>query len=410
MRSLLRQRDARLLVAGQLVSMFGDWALVLVLGIWAKALTGSSAAAGLVFFTFAVAALLAPFGGWVADRVRRKPLMIWTNTAIAVVILSLLFVHGRNELWLIYVVTFLYGLAGDLFSAAQDGLLRTMLSDDLLVDARALLQTAFQGLRLVAPLAGAGLYSVFGGGAVAVLDAATFAVSVLTLKALHVDEPDPQPGSERFVTQLAAGARHIVRTPVLRQIVIGIAVAFLVIGFAETVVFVVIDRVLHRPPSFFGVLATLQGAGSILGGLTAARLLRRIGDTKLVGVGLLVFAAGDLLFLVPHLPAVLCGFFIAGVGLPWLVVAFSVAMQVRTPLAVQGRVSAAANVAISVPQAISIATGAALSTLVDYRVLVVVIGVVTVLAGAWLATRRELVPESRPAPAPTRTAFPGAAR
>jgi hypothetical protein len=47
-RALLAQRDARLFLGGQIVSMFGDWALVLVLGIWAKALTGSSAQAGLI--------------------------------------------------------------------------------------------------------------------------------------------------------------------------------------------------------------------------------------------------------------------------------------------------------------------------------------------------------------------------
>jgi MFS family permease len=397
MRSLLKRPDARLLLSGQLVSIFGDWALVLVLGIWAKALTGSSADAGLVFFTFALATLLAPLGGWAADRVRRKPLMVWTNAAIAVVILSLLCVHGRNQLWLIYVVTFLYGLAGDLFSAAQAGLLRAMLSDDLLVEMRTLLQTASQGLRLVAPLAGAGLYTALGGGAVAVLDAATFAVSIATLLALRVDEPDPESGGERFRTQIVAGVRHIAGTPALRQIVVGVAVAFLVIGFAETLVFVVIDRVLHRPPSFFGVLASVQGAGSVLGGFTAARILRRIGDVKLVGVGLVCFAAGDLLFLVPHLPAVVVGFFLFGVGVTWLVVAFFVAMQLRTPLALQGRVSGAANVALSVPQTISIAIGAALSTVVDYRVLVVAIGVVTVLAGVWLATRSDLEPEVQPA-------------
>jgi len=155
--------------------------------------------------------------------------------------------------------------------------------------------------------------------------------------------------------------------------------------------------VLHRPPSFFGVLAAVQGAGSILGGFTAARILRRIGDVKLVGVGLVGFAAGDLLFLVPHLPAVVAGFFLAGVGVTWLVVAFSVAMQLRSPLALQGRVSAAANVALSVPQTISIATGAALSTVLDYRMLVVAMGFVTVLAGVWLATRRDPEPAVKPA-------------
>src|SRR5205823_8639027 len=97
-RKLLTRRDACLFLGGQLVSMFGDWALVLVLGIWAKSLTGSSADAGLVFFTFAVPALLAPLGGYVADRMRRKPLMIAVHLAIGLIILSLLFVHGRNQL------------------------------------------------------------------------------------------------------------------------------------------------------------------------------------------------------------------------------------------------------------------------------------------------------------------------
>src|SRR5262249_6613083 len=70
MRALLAHRDARVLIAGQLVSMFGDSAMFLVLGIWAKALTGSNAAAGLVFFVLVAATLAAPLGGLIADRVR----------------------------------------------------------------------------------------------------------------------------------------------------------------------------------------------------------------------------------------------------------------------------------------------------------------------------------------------------
>jgi hypothetical protein len=49
-RALLRNRDARLLLVGQTLSMFGDRAMFLVLAIWAKELTGSNAAAGMVFF------------------------------------------------------------------------------------------------------------------------------------------------------------------------------------------------------------------------------------------------------------------------------------------------------------------------------------------------------------------------
>ena len=55
------------------------------------------------------------------------------------------------------------------------------------------LQTVREGLRLVAPLAGAGLYTVAGGGAVALLNAATFLAATVALLALKVREPKPVP-------------------------------------------------------------------------------------------------------------------------------------------------------------------------------------------------------------------------
>ena len=78
MRDLLRHRDFRLLLAGQTMSMFGDWLLILVMAMWAKELTGSNGVAGSVLFAMAVPNLLAPLGGWLADRIRRRPLMITT--------------------------------------------------------------------------------------------------------------------------------------------------------------------------------------------------------------------------------------------------------------------------------------------------------------------------------------------
>ncbi len=57
MRQLLARKDVRLLFAGQTLSMFGDWMIVIVIGIWMKVLTGSNGAAGLVFFVLALAGL-----------------------------------------------------------------------------------------------------------------------------------------------------------------------------------------------------------------------------------------------------------------------------------------------------------------------------------------------------------------
>jgi MFS family permease len=145
MRRLLTYRDARLLIAGQTLSAFGDWAMWFVMAIWMKKLTGSSAEAGLVFFVLALGNLAGPLGGLLADRLRRRPLMIACDCVLGASVLALLFVHGRGDAWLIYLVAFLYGLLGTVFYPAQAALLRVMLPEELLSDANGALSSSRQG-------------------------------------------------------------------------------------------------------------------------------------------------------------------------------------------------------------------------------------------------------------------------
>lgn len=391
MRTLLSYRDARLLLAGQSLSAFGDWAMLIVLAVWMKSLTGSSALAGLTFFVFAAGSLLAPLGGLLADRMRRRPLMIVSDCLLGAFVLVLLLVHDRSDAWLIYAVAFVYGALGTVFFPARAALLKIMLPEELLADANGALTATREGLRIIAPLAGAGLYTVLGGSAVAVLDSATFAASAFFLSRMRVAEENPAPPEHHFVREVTAGLRHVWETLPLRQIVGGVAVALLVVGFAETLIFYVIAA-LGKSPSFFGVFATIQGVGSIAGGVTAAAVLRRVGDVRLVGLGLALFAFADLCLIVPSLGIVLVAGPIAGIGVSWAIVGFSTALQMRTPLVIQGRVSAAADLTLSVAQATSIATGALLSTFVDYRILFGVMAAVVLATAGYLLTRREPIP------------------
>ncbi|MFZ0341590.1 MAG: MFS transporter [Gaiellaceae bacterium] len=386
MRHLLADRDARLLLYGQTLSAFGDWAMLIVLAVWMKTLTGSSALAGLTFFVFAAGSLLAPLGGLLADRVRRRPLMIVSDCVLGAIVLLLLVVHHRNDAWLIYAVAFAYGVLGTVFYPARAALLKIMLPEELLAEANGALTTTREGLRIIAPLAGAGLYAVLGGGAVAVVDSATFAASAFFLSRMRVHEEKPAPPEHHFTQEVTAGLRHVWETLPLRQVVTGVAVALLVAGFSETLIFAVMAA-LGKPPSFFGVFATIQGVGSIAGGVTAAAVLRRLGEVRLVGLGLALFAAADLCLIAPSVDVVLAAVPFAGVGIAWAIVGFSTALQTRTPLAIQGRVSAAADVTLSIAQTTSIATGAILSTVVDYRILFVVMAAVVVASAAYLLTR-----------------------
>ena len=388
MRQLLSHRDARLLLAGQTLSAFGDWALIIVLAVWMKSLTGSSALAGLTFFVFAAGSLAAPLGGLLADRVRRRPLMIVSDCVLGAFVLVLLLVHHRSDYWLLYAVALAYGALGTVFYPARAALLKVMLPEARLADANGALTSTREGLRVIAPLAGAGLYAVLGGGAVAVLDSATFAASVFFLARMRVHEEKPAPPEHHFTREVTAGLRHVWETLPLRQVVVGVAVALLVVGFSETLIFYVIHA-LGQKPSFFGVFATIQGTGSIVGGVTAAALLRRIGEVRLVGLGLALFAVADLCLIAPSLGVVIAAAPVAGIGVAWAIVGFSTALQTRTPLVIQGRVSAAADLTLSIAQTTSIGTGALLSTFVDYRILFGVMAAVVLTSAGYLVTRRQ---------------------
>jgi MFS family permease len=388
-RRLLRVRDARVYLTGQVFSLFGDTALWLAMGIWVKTLTGSNAAAGLVFFFANAPVLLAPLTGLLVDRVRRRPLLIVVNATTGGAVLLLLLVHGRGQVWLVYLVMTWYGLAYSVLGAAQSALLTTLLPARLLADANGALRTVQESLRLVGPLTGAGLFVLAGGHTVAILDAATFAVPVVCLLALRVREPAPEPRRSHWRAELTAGLRYLARTPALRHLVIAAAGAMTVFGFTETVLYAVAGTGLHQPAAFVGVLVAVQGAGAVVGGPTAAPLVRRIGEGRLVGLAMGLAGVAALLEIPPFLPSVLAGVILFGVAVPWLVVGFTTLLQRLTPPDLQGRVYAAADTLVTTPQTVSIAVGAGLIGVTGYQPLLAALAVVVALAAAYLLTRPE---------------------
>jgi MFS family permease len=401
MRRLLAHRDARLYLSGQVVSLFGDSALWLAMGIWIKVLTGSSAAAGLSFFALALGSLCGPAGGLLADKVRRRPLLILTNLATAGLVLLLLLVRDRHQAWLIYAVMFGYGVSGSVLGPAQTALVQAIVPAGLLGDANSILQTAQQGLRLVTPLAGAGLFAAFGPAPVIIGDAATFLIAVATLLAVRVRESRPAPSAQRWLAELTAGARHIARSLVLRQLTITAAVAVTAYGLSETVPFAIVSQGLHKPAAFLGILISAQGIGAIAAGITAVPLIRWLSEGLLASLGMIAAALGYLLLIAAQLPAVLAGCALLGASLSWIIVGIMTLLQRHTPPGLMGRTDAAFSIAYAVPQTIAIAAGAGLIAILNYRVLLLAIAGLMTLAAAYLATRREQRPAAAaPGPEP----------
>lgn len=380
MRDLAKSRDARVYLVGQSFSLFGDTAMFLALGIWVKELTHSNADAGLTFLFFPLAALFSPIAGMVVDRVRRRPTLIVVNIFSAAIVMLLLFVHSASDIWIIYVTMFLYSFAGNFIACAQSAFLTVLLPAEQLGDANGYLRTVREGLRLVAPLVGAGLFVVVGGHWIAVLDAVTFVIAAWSVTALHVREEKPVRSPQHFLTEISAGFHHVARTPILRRLAISLAVALSVVGFFETVIFAVNANELHRSPSFIGVLMATQGVGALVGGPLSAPTMRRVGERWLCGIGLIAIVIGSLLFEGGSMIFVLAGAVVFGVALPPLLVGAYTLLQLRTPGDLQGRAFSAFDLIASLPQTMSIALGAILVTAIGYRTELTIIAVVVAIA------------------------------
>ena len=323
------------------------------------------------------------------DRVKKRPLLVTTDLALGACVLLLLLVHGRDQAWLIYVVMVLYGIAYGVLGSGESALLREMLPEELLGDANGILQTFRQGIRLVGPVAGAGLFAWKGGGAVAIVDACTFLIAAAATFSLQVTEVKPAPSEHHWVTDMTAGVRHVWNTTVLRQMLIACLIVILPFGFYETISFAVVGNGLHRPPTFLGILAAVQGAGAIVGGITAGPVLKRTNEGALFGLGCVMFTMCSLLLIVPTIPTVIIGILIVGASLPWILVGLFTLTQRRTPIEIQGRVYSAFDTLIGVPQTVSIAAGAGLIALVDYRLLLGAAALMSAAAAAYLLTRAE---------------------
>src|ERR671932_1572511 len=286
-RSLLQQRPFRVLLAGQTLTLLGDLALILVLGVWAKNLTGSVSAGGAAFFAMIAPTLASPLLGCVVDRFPRRRVLIVNDLVTAVGVLPLLFVRGPETVWIIYVVAALYGVSQQVFFAARSALLQSMLRDDHLGPANAVLESLRMGLRVAGPVAGTGLFAALGGGEVALLAAGTFIASAALLSSLRV----PDLGRRRttsLLDELAGGVRHIRATPILRRLMLALCAAVAVLGLLQVVGLALVDRGLHRPATFLGVIIGVEGAGAIVGGVAAPALLRRAGEMRVAGGGLVL--------------------------------------------------------------------------------------------------------------------------
>lgn len=314
MRRILRQRNFQRLWAGGLISMIGDWVLIVGLPFEIYRRTGSTLATGGMVLAYLVPSiLLGSIGGVFVDRWDRKRLMVVINLVLAVAVLPLLAIDALG-IWIAYAVLLVSSSLEQLFGPAEGALLPSLLEnpDDDLVTANALNGMNNHLARLIGPAVGGIIVAAGGLVAVTVIDAATFLVSAAMIgsisaphtRAVRTESLEHQAATavERLLHEWRDGLDLVWRQPVLRALLVFFAITRIGEGLTATLFVPWATDALHSDAAGYGALLSTQAIGGLAGAIVIGRMGSRADPLKLVIFGALTFGFIDLgLFTYPVL-------------------------------------------------------------------------------------------------------------
>jgi MFS family permease len=272
----LAERNFRYLWTGQAVSAMGDALTPVALAFATLQIAHSASALGLVLAASTAArVVLLPIGGVWADRLPRQLVMLTSDSirAVAELTLAVVLLTSHAQLWMLIVLSVADGAASAFFMPASGALVPQTVSATHLQQANALMGLTRSTSWVLGPAVSGILVAVAGPGWVFAIDSVTFIVSALSLAMLRVP---PMPATEQtsFFTELAAGWRAVSS----RSWYLINLCSHALWNFAIAAFFVLGPIVAKQHlggASAWGLIGASMGAGSVIGGLIALRVVPR---------------------------------------------------------------------------------------------------------------------------------------
>jgi MFS family permease len=334
----------RAVLLSRFISLTGTNMTVVALPWFVLATTGSTAKMGLVLAcqTLPAFALGIPGGSVVAALGSRRALVIG-DAARAPLLASVPILHATGGLSfpVLLVLVTAIGVFSVPYAAASSSLLPEIVGEDEheVSRAQASLQVAIQVTGIVGPVAAGALIPLIGAPRLLYLDAASYAVSAFVVFAfVRVGRAVAAANRRRGAL---AGVRHVFSDPLLGSIVTVALVAHVGLAALFASLPALAFRELHDARAA-GLLFTADAVGSVLGGLLAMRLARRVKPLRLGIVGFAFMSAPLwLLTLGTPLALAVAVMFLFGIGGPLGVSPISAIMTTRAPAEIRPQVVAA---------------------------------------------------------------------
>ncbi|WP_062518351.1 MFS transporter [Demequina gelatinilytica] len=275
----LRFFNYRLWFAGALVSNIGtwmqrvaqDWLVLTVLSDNSGTAVGITTA--LQFLPFL---LLSAWAGVVADRMDHRKLLVITQLGQGVLSLALgaMTLLGHVDLWHVYVFAFLLGIVSAFDGPARQTFVSDLVPPASLPNAVGLNSASFNAARLIGPGLAGLLIAVIGSGWVFVLNAVSYAATIIALAIMRGGELQRQERVARGRGQLREGVKYVRRRPDIIVILVVVGVVSAVgLNFQMTSALMAANA-FDKGAGAYGLVGSVTAIGSLGGALLAARRRR----------------------------------------------------------------------------------------------------------------------------------------
>jgi MFS family permease len=408
--SLLRRNgDFRKLYLASLISLGGDWFLLVALFGLALEFTGSAVSVAALIVAqeipFGVASLI---GGVLADRFDRRRLMVACDVARTLLCLGFLLVNDPSMMWLAYLLLAVISSFSAVFDPASSAALPNLVEPRELGPANALSGSLWGTMLAVGAALGGIVAAALGRDAAFLIDASSFAVSGLLIARIRRPfsaerTEEPEANVIRATVETVRYARRDHRVLALVTVKAGFGIAAGVIALIA----VFAHEEFGAGDAGIGALMAGRGVGALIGPFLG-RWLAGPQDRRLfgaIGVALAVFGLGyATLGVMPSLfaAAVAVGIAHLGGGAQWTLSSYG--LQRLVPDRIRGRIFAFDFTLITLSLTVSALVTAWAADRFGARPTVSVLGGVAVLWAAiwtWLTTdvrRAAMLEGSGPAP------------
>ncbi len=325
-----------------MISLIGTWVQSTAEGWLVYDLSGSSVALGFIRFANMLPfALLALWGGTIADKHPKRVILLFTQVAsmMLALLLALLVYKEIIQVWHVAVIGCCLGMVNAFDVPARQSFVVEMVGKEDLINGIALNSSMFNLARVVGPAIAGVLIGLIGMAGCFLANGLSYIAVIIGYGMLRLPKTVKRTDHPPFTEAIREAFQYISGNGPLRAIMILIS-TFSLFGISFAVLMPVFAKdVLHGDAKSFGILMAFNGGGALVGGLALATKGKAFERRTLIYTGLFGCCTFLVLFALSRFFWLSCGLlFCAGFFMIIFLATANTATQLRSPDKLRGRI------------------------------------------------------------------------